>query len=230
MLKTVIFDLDNTLYDYDFCDRQATETLMTYLQFEMNIMKSQGLEYLDMAKSIVKSRLGNVAASHNRMLYMQTICELAGKKPMGHAIDMYDAYWDSFLKNMELFPYVEKLFAILKNQKKKIAILTDLTAQIQHRKIRQLNIERDIDYFVSSEEAGEEKPSSQIFKVIMEKTGCQKDEVIMIGDSLEKDIKGAQKYGINGLWFAKEKADYHMNGDMLIDFFLEKSDEEREEI
>ena len=120
------------------------------------------------------------------------------------------------------------MFKIKKNN---IAILTDLTAQIQHRKIRRLNIEEYIDYFVSSEEAGEEKPSSQIFQVLMEKIGCKKDEVIMIGDSFEKDVEGAKRFGINSLWYAKKRKDSKMNGEMLIDFFQNNKEEsERKEI
>lgn len=221
MIKTVIFDLDNTLYDYDFCDGRATEMLLHYMESEIGIKRAQGLGYIGQAKFMVKRRLGNVAASHNRMLYMQTICELAGKNPVGQAMDMYDIYWNTFLDAMDLFPYVETLFTLLKKQKKKIAILTDLTAHIQHRKIRRLNIEGDIDYFVSSEEAGEEKPSQRIFEVLMEKTGDKKNEVIMIGDSFEKDVEGAQNYGIDSIWFAKEDKVHQMNGEMLIEYFME---------
>jgi putative hydrolase of the HAD superfamily len=45
-----------------------------------------------------------------------------------------------------------------------------------------------VDYLVSSEEAGAEKPDPKVFELSLEKLGLKKDEVVMIGDNYEKDI------------------------------------------
>jgi putative hydrolase of the HAD superfamily len=78
--------------------------------------------------------------------------------------------------------------------------LTDLTAQIQKKKIIKLWIQDHIDYLVSSEEVWAEKPDSRVFELSLEKLGLQKDQVCMIGDSYEKDILWAKKFGIHKLY------------------------------
>ena len=88
-----------------------------------------------------------------------------------------------------------------------IAICTDMTTAIQHRKLRQLNVADLIDVLATSEEAGRDKPSAQIYQLVLDKLGIEKKEVLMIGDSLERDVKGAEAMGITGVWFTPDPAE-----------------------
>ena len=83
-------------------------------------------------------------------------------------------------------------------QKKNIPIccVTDLTAEIQFKKLSYLNLENHIKYIVTSEEVGIEKPHRKMFEKALEKLRLKSSQVIMIGDSLEKDISGAENIGI----------------------------------
>lgn len=201
----VIFDLDNTLYDYDMCDNIAEQKVESIAVEKMNISQDQFSGLYKQAKRDVKNKLGEVAASHNRFLYMQRFCELVESSPFDYAMELYNAYWDAVLKNMRLFPYVIPLFNSLRNGNIKIGILTDLTAQIQYRKIKQLGIEEYVGYIVTSEEVGEEKPSIKMFQSILQKSGFRIDEVLMIGDSQDRDIVGAKKAGIKAIMFKRQE-------------------------
>ena len=141
------------------------------------------------------------------MLYMQRFLEIIGVQPLDGALELYDTYWNKMLENMELFPYVRSLFDELKKGGIKIAVLTDLTAHIQHRKLRKLGIDKYVDVIVTSEEAGREKPSIEAFNMIKEKLKIPEEELLIIGDSLEKDIEGAKEAGIKGILFTKKHID-----------------------
>lgn len=156
LYRGVIFDLDNTIYDYTECDHEASARLECLYCEKFGISKNEFRILYENAKEIVKQRLGTVAASHNRILYMQAFLELLHQKPSGLALEMYDVYWDSMLENMKLFDYVIPYFKYLKQHDIQIGILTDLTAHIQHRKICTLGIADYIDCLVTSEEVGEE--------------------------------------------------------------------------
>ena len=71
-----------------------------------------------------------------------------------------------------------------------------MQAQIQIKKIQHLKINHLINYLVTSEEAGVEKPDKKIFQIALKKLNKDASAVIMIGDSMEKDIQGAQNCGI----------------------------------
>lgn len=205
MIRSVIFDLDDTLYDYKKCDQYATQQLLRFMQGAFGLQEQQGLDCIKKAKQIVKDRLGNTAACHNRMLYMQTISELCHANPIQYSWAMYNAYWDTLLAHLKLFPYVKPLFALLKKNNIKIAILSDLTAHIQHRKLIQLGVAEDIDVLVTSEEAGAEKPSPKMFELVVSKLSFDKMELLMVGDSLQKDVQGAMHCGIPAVWFSENK-------------------------
>lgn len=206
MLQSVIFDLDNTLYDYDKCNDIAESALVRRIASAFQISEIMARERLLNAKYTIKKRLGDdVAASHNRMLYMQNICEQQGESPLKYAMDFYECYWNTLIESMELFPYVMPVFRMLKERNIRIAILTDLTAHIQYRKICQLGITDDVACLVTSEEAGAEKPSGKMFDLILFKLQLQAQDVLMIGDSVQKDIRGASMAGMRALLFDRKK-------------------------
>ena len=194
-----MFDIDGTLYDYEYCNKIAERELYAAVQREFDIEEECIKELLKSAKKKTKEQLGNVAASHNRLLYMQKICEMAGRSPLLYAKAFYDVYWDTFLEAMKLYEYVLPLFRELKERDIKIGLLTDLTAHIQYRKMEKLGLADYIDYLTTSEEVGAEKPDKAMFGNILSKAGCTPDETLMIGDSLERDIHGAQENGMKAI-------------------------------
>ena len=203
-IKAVVFDLDNTLYDYEACNTLAEKELFKTIADEFGITEKDAKMLLKNAKANIKNQLGDeVAASHNRLLYMQNICEQAGRNPLKYAMKFYDAYWNTILRNMVPFDYVKPLWYELKEKNIRIGVLTDLTAHIQYRKLEKLGLCDKIDYLVTSEEAGAEKPSEKMFNLMLKKMEVRPEETLMIGDSVNKDIAGAEMVGIHALMYEK---------------------------
>lgn len=62
-----------------------------------------------------------------------------------------------------------------------------------------------IDHFFLSSELGVEKPSFEIFQKILNFTKIKNHKQILhIGDSLEKDVNGARRFGAQALLYSKE--------------------------
>jgi len=207
VIHAVVFDLDNTVYDYDLCNREAMKCLSEHACGKYSLSRAVFEEIFRAAKNKVKVRLGNTSASHNRILYMQAFLELLGEPPAKDAVGLYNVYWDRMLETMEPFPYVIPLMETLKRNDIGIAVLTDLTAHIQHRKIGRLGIAEYVDVLVTSEEAGQEKPSGRAFKLLVEKTDLPPGELLMVGDSREKDCRGAADSGMHSLLFEKSMSE-----------------------
>lgn len=205
MIKGIVFDLDNTLYDYDACNDTALLAVRNYMVSRFGICGQDFNQLYDSAGKQVKERLGLVAASHNRLLYMQTFLEKQHAFSAEETLNCYHLYWDSFLNQMELEPGVEKMLERCKNSGLKTAICTDLTAQIQFRKIVHLGLDSFIDIIVTSEEAGIEKPDSKIFQLVLNKLSLRADEAMMVGDDFSKDIIGACSVGMKAAWYNKKK-------------------------
>ncbi|AUP79387.1 HAD family hydrolase [Flavivirga eckloniae] len=196
----IILDLDHTLYNYDIAHNLAMEQVISFLKEKSNLSKEIVLKAFNTSRKRTHLDLLNTASSHNRLLYFQKTFESLEMNSIDNTLPCYELYWGTFLDNMTLFEGVSELFDKLKSQNRKICILTDLTAHIQFRKINKLGLENHIDFIVSSEEAGKEKPHPIMFYKALDKLKCTKEESVMIGDNWDKDILGAYNFGIEGIW------------------------------
>ena len=203
MIKAIIFDLDDTLYSYNKLNEQGINEICNYTCEKLKIEKEKFYEAFDKAKKDVKTTLGDVASSHNRLLYCQKTLENLNENPFSIALEMYEVYWQYILKNMKLNANVLEVLEFCKLKKIKIGVCTDLTVHIQHRKIRKLGINEYVDAIVTSEEVGVEKPNFKMYNKILEKLDVTPGEVLFVGDSLKKDVLGSMEYGMKALWYSK---------------------------
>ena len=158
----------------------------------------------DQARRDVKAQLQPTASCHNRMLYMQRLCELLDVNPVDYAPEMYDAYWDHFLDSMVLFDGAGECLEKCRSRGLKTVLVTNMTAQIQYRKLRKLGLGSLFDTLVISEEAGMEKPDPAIFAYALHKTGLRAGNCVHIGDSFNGDVLGARGAGIPSIWFSSD--------------------------
>lgn len=200
--KGILLDLDNTLYAYDPAHQAGLSAAIAYLSQHAGIAGDEAKQHYQAARKRVNRTLAETAASHNRLLYFQGTCESLGLNSMDHVLKLYAAYWDTFLEAMRLdegaMDFLERA------RQARVCLVTDLTAQIQFRKIERLGLSRYLDHVVTSEEAGREKPHASMFQLGMEKTGTAPHATCMVGDNYEKDAIGAHALGIRAFWLNRE--------------------------
>lgn len=63
-----------------------------------------------------------------------------------------------------------------------------------------------LDAAVSSAEVGHAKPAPAIFEAALERAGVSAAEAVHVGDSLEKDLKGARGAGVRAILVARDGA------------------------
>lgn len=206
MIKTVIFDIDNTLYSYDTAHIYGMEALVRYCQDAFHLPQDSILRCYDRAQNIMMQRIGtDTAAIHSRMLRFQCMTELLSQPLFPHVENMYHSYWDTLIDHSQPSPGVLRLCSELKKRQIRIGIGTDMTASIQYEKIKKLGFVPYIDFIVTSQEAGVEKPHPHFFELCVEKSECKPEECAFIGDNLIKDVKGASDCGLLGIWYSQEK-------------------------
>ena len=205
-LKGIFFDLDDTLYSYDEANEKAIASAVDFLGAKLRRPIEEVRRAFFRGREKVHEVLRGQAASHSRLLYIQKcIEELAGKTDVSLALAAHEVFLETFFGAMALREGAREFFLWAREKGFRIVIVTDLTADIQLKKIARLGIKEYIDYVATSEEAGAEKPDPRIFALALQKTDMRPEEVVMIGDHYEKDIEGAKKAGIPAIYFpAKE--------------------------
>ena len=199
--KGILLDIDNTVYDYDAAHNYGFNQAIVYCENTFHFNKAEILGAFKSAREKVHLELKETASSHNRLLYFQKMLEILQVSPLEYSMKIYNVYWDNFLNKMTPF---DGIYELLEKYKNKICLITDLTAHIQFRKVKQLNLDSYCRAIVTSEEAGKEKPHPYVFMMALLKLGLKSDQVCMIGDSLKKDILGASNLGIKSIWLSSD--------------------------
>lgn len=190
----ILFDTDNTLYPYDPAHALAQQAVRAKVVKTFSINPEDFDNAFREARRQIKARLGDTASSHSRLLYLQRMLEIMGLgSQVLLALDFEQTYWRTFLSHAVLFDDVKELLDDLRLLGIPTAIVTDLTAQIQFRKVVYFGLDQHFDYIVTSEEAGFDKPHAAPFEIAIEKMRPKGDCVWMIGDNPINDIRGARE-------------------------------------
>ena len=196
-IKGVLLDLDNTLYDYDICNSNALKKIFLNISKKYNISKEEVEKSFYAARAQVKSVLGGTAASHSRLLYFKKMIEaLTGKTDAEYSLELEQMFWSEYFDHMDLKEDAKRFLDYCKKNKIKIVVITDLTTEIQLRKVNHVGISKYVDFIITSEEVGKEKPHPDIFNAALAKINSTPEGVIIIGDDEQKDILPAKKLGI----------------------------------
>ncbi len=190
----VLFDTDNTLYPYPPAHRAGIEASRKKAKELLSLEPRQFDDLYARARRDVKARLQGTASAHSRLLYFQRIFELLGlKTQVLLTLDLQQTYWRSFLSSVELFPGTRAFLGELRYAGIPTAVVTDLTAVIQFRKLVYLGLDSEFDYVITSEEAGRDKPDPAPFELALEKLNITRGTLWMIGDQPIDDIRGARE-------------------------------------
>ncbi len=189
----VLLDFDNTLYDYASCNRAGMEAARGLAQSLLNVAAADFDQCFADARAELKARLGATASSHSRLLYFQRTIERAGFASQPFVVlQLEQAFWRAYLDAAALFPQALEFLDDLRIAGVPSVILTDQTAQIQMRKMILLGIDRAVDWIVTSEEVGKDKPSPLGFELALAKIGGVEGPVWFIGDDVDCDLAGAR--------------------------------------
>lgn len=205
MIKTVIFDIDGTMYSYETANKIARDALKQYCFAQLGWDAQKFDRLFQQAQAVVKRRINqDCCVNHNRLIRFQCMLELDQKPIFPYALQMYHCYWDTLLEVMRPEPGLLEFIKALSVKGIRIGIGTDLTAYIQFRKLNRLGVSDYISWMVSSEEAGVEKPDPRFYQLCLEKAGAVPSECMFIGEHFEKDVIGSAKSGMKAVWYHPE--------------------------
>ncbi len=105
-----------------------------------------------------------------------------------------------------LFP---ESIEVLKNLEpvSRLGLITNGAPDLQREKISGGNLKKYFKYIIISGEVNVGKPDKQIFNIALDKFKVNKESVIMIGDSIDRDIQGAKDTGIKAVWLNRNNSD-----------------------
>lgn len=102
----------------------------------------------------------------------------------------------------EYCPHGEETIQYLQKKGIRQYAVTNGTRTAQKRKLAMLGLDKIFIKAFISDEIGYEKPDARFFDAVWQAIGdCPKEEVLLVGDSLTSDMKGANVAGCDSCWY-----------------------------
>lgn len=209
-IKHVFFDLDHTLWDFD------KNSGLTFKKiFELNNINIELGTFLKVYEPINLKywklyREERVSKPDLRYGRLKEVFDTLGVSVKDDMINhLSEAYIDYLTTFNHLFEGAIEILEYLQ-YKYHLHIITNGFEEVQERKMQNSKIRSYFKTVTNSEMVGVKKPNPKIFNYALNSAEANPNESIMIGDSLEADIAGAQKVGMRTIHF--DYKDIH-NGD-----------------
>jgi putative hydrolase of the HAD superfamily len=199
MIKGIIFDFDNTLYDYDTINLYALNFVIQELSCNFNIEVNVIKNKYDKINKQIKNE-NNPTNKFNKMIYFKKLFEELNISII-HLLEYIQIYNNKFYENFNLYDGVLELFKFLHSKNIKIGILSNNNFSQQYIKIQKTNLINYIDIILTSDECGEEKPSKNIFLLIQDKFKIPFKYLAYVGDSYYHDIIPSLELGMLSFFF-----------------------------
>ncbi|MCT2536074.1 HAD family hydrolase [Aquibacillus koreensis] len=206
-METIIFDVDDTLYDQTVPFRNSFKRL-----FDVPFSDTELDKLYVASRKVSDSLFDRCEAGEISITEMQIrrVTDAWEQFNIPITRDKAQKFQETYLDEqhkIQLFEEVEQLLELLHNEGKQLAILTNGEDKHQSMKIKQLGLERWIpkeNHFISGA-LGVAKPNTEVFQIIEDRLKLDKKKTVYIGDSFDNDIVGAKKAGWQAIWMNHRK-------------------------
>ena len=204
-LKAILFDMDNTLFDFVAAKLVACKEILSYIGRENENSSEDpselfgyflrgvyGFEDYENIRDYMQERKLFTAQSYRQC------CEI---------------YEREKLDNLELYPGVRDTLDQLKKLGLKLAIITDANKYHALARLTRVELLDSFDLLVAADMTGTKKPDPAHFLFALQALGTKPEESLVVGDSIRRDMAPARKLGLKtayasyGDWKPEEEMD-----------------------
>jgi putative hydrolase of the HAD superfamily len=202
--KHLFFDLDHTLWDFDKNSAFAFDAIFKERNFEISLDDFLKI-YIPRNQHYWKLyQVNQISHEDLRYFRLKDVFDALKFEISDAIIDQIsDDYINYLPEHNHLFDGAIEILDYLKPNYK-LHIITNGFASVQTKKLNNSNIVHYFDTITNSEMAGVKKPHPTIFDFALSLANASKEESLMIGDSYEADIMGAQEAGIEAIFFNEQ--------------------------
>ncbi len=200
--QTLLFDADNTLFDFTACERAALELAFSqhsyplndeirglYEQINVGLWKQYEQGLLD-RRTVIYSRFG--------LLFRELGIDDDG-------VGFEDIYQDLLGRQHVMIPEAFEVVEHL-HRNYDLYIVTNGVTATQLRRLKDSGMDRYMKKIFVSEETGYQKPMREYFNYCFERIPqFDPAKALIIGDSLSSDIQGGINAGIKTCWYNPNK-------------------------
>ena len=190
----LLFDLDNTLFDFNAAERQALERVCK--KYEILYSEELFAFYHRVNDSLWKClERGEITQSQLQPRRFELVCLHVGKEQVNY--EEMNAYYREYLSDGSvMIPGALEVCRRLAAAHR-ISLVTNGVSKTQRKRLEGAELMHYVSDVFISEEIGYHKPQTEFFQYVLQAIGAEPKEALIIGDSLTSDILGGNQAGID---------------------------------
>ena len=193
--RYLLFDADQTLFDYNKAQRQALTSIMDTYGFPK---EEEVYKYFHSLNDGLWKQLEKGELTRDELLNTRFVrfFEAYGVSYPGPGI-VEEHYINALSQGCFLLPDAEMVCGRL-SRHFHLSLVTNGITRAQNGRLDKSGLRPYFQHIFISEEVGADKPSEAFFDKVYETLGCpDKESMMIIGDSLSSDIRGGVNFGIH---------------------------------
>lgn len=202
--STILFDLDNTLFDFDKDEKEAVSKTLLELGIEPTDEVTELYSKINDAlwKDFEKGKITKNFLKETR--FKSLLCALK-KESEKSPLEINDVYAQNLSNGKSLIGGAMQLLQKLKKSGVLLYAVTNGIETTQRKRLEQTGLGKFFCNVFISEAIGFQKPTKEYFDFVLSHIKEKdKEKIILVGDSLTSDIAGAKKAKIKSVWFNRK--------------------------
>ena len=206
MYTTVLWDIDMTLLDFLAAESYAIRKCFEI--FDMGECSDEMLQRYSVINRKYWERLEKGEITKQETLEGRFREFFATEGLPVEKAAAFNAEYQERLGDVAIYcPHGEEVIRYLQQKGIRQYAVTNGTQTAQKRKLVNSGLDQVFIKAFISDEIGYEKPDVRFFDAVMQELGdCRKEDILLIGDSLTSDIKGANNAGLACCWYNPKKS------------------------
>jgi len=187
VVKAVLFDFWGTLAE----NGTYSPLKQTYRMFRVSMDYGEFVEKFE--RAFMTKPFDDMTSAFNHV-----INELGARVPP-FIVERLVGIWNKNKLFATLYPETIEVLKALKEKGIKVAIVSNTPKGSAEDVIEKFELRKYVDGIFLSWETGKLKTDEDAFELVLDKLGVKKKEALMVGDSMETDVLGAEQAGISAL-------------------------------
>ena len=194
----LLFDADNTLFDFDRAEERALQATLEFFGYPLD---SDTRELYRTINRVLWRRLdlGEISREWLVVERFALFDRAMGGGRDAAALNRF--YLDRLSEGAELLPGAEALCRSLA-PRATLALVTNGVARAQRGRLARSALNGLFPYVFISEEVGWQKPQREFFSHVCSAMAIRdRRRAVVIGDNLVSDVQGGLQSGLDAVWF-----------------------------
>jgi len=212
-IKAIILDLDNTLIDFMKIKKVCCDAaIKAMIKAGLKANKKKALSTLN---KIYRFNM------EDPEIFQKFLLKTNKKVDYRILTSGINAYRKARTNLLKPYPNVKPTLIKLKKKGLKLAILSDAPKLKAYLRLTAMKLDDYFDVIATYDDTKAKKPSKKAFMYVLRKLKAKPEECIMVGDWVERDIKGAKAIGMKSCFAKYGSSSRKSNADYEIDDFKE---------